>query len=235
MANHPLHGLAHVHRVVTQVAGHPCEVYVFDHHRSAFAPWVVAAREHGQLTLLSLDRHLDLERPAARLVEGTPSEALDAWARESLSPRNDDHVRAAMEAGAVARAVLVARSHEPSDLAELERTHELTVVRTVADVAGRARALLQGDGPVALDLDLDCFTTLSDADPEEVVPWDAEHVDAFLRPPGSQALWRDVLARTRVITLAREPYHCGGLARGARLWLAFSEVFFGRLLGVPEP
>ncbi|MBI5544373.1 MAG: hypothetical protein HY901_10815, partial [Deltaproteobacteria bacterium] len=65
--------------------------------------------------------------------------------------------------------------------------------------------------------------------------WDAEHIDAFLRPPDSERFWGPVLERTRLVTLAREPYHCGGLERGARLWRDFSEVFFGRLLGVPAP
>jgi hypothetical protein len=44
-----------------------------------------------------------------------------------------------------------------------------------------------------------------------------------------------VLSRTSLVTIAREPYHCGGLDRGAQLWRDFAEVFFRRLLGVPPP
>jgi hypothetical protein len=67
------------------------------------------------------------------------------------------------------------------------------------------------------------------------VPWDAELIEAFLCPPGSERFWDAVLARAALVTIAREPYHCGGLERGARLWLAFAEVFFRRVLGAPPP
>ena len=67
------------------------------------------------------------------------------------------------------------------------------------------------------------------------MPWDADHIEAFLRPPDSGPFWELLFARTRLVTIAREPYHCGGLSRGARLWLDFAEVFFRRLLGVPAP
>jgi len=76
---------------------------------------------------------------------------------------------------------------------------------------------------------------LSDAHPDEVVPWDAEHIDAFLRPPDWERFWAPLFQRTCLVTIAREPYHCGGLSRGARLWAEFAEVFFRRLLGVPAP
>jgi hypothetical protein len=88
---------------------------------------------------------------------------------------------------------------------------------------------------VVLDIDLDCFTTRSDGHPDEVLCWDAEQIESFLKPPGSERFWTSVLARTQLVTIAREPYHCGGFERAARLWLAFSEVFFRRLLGVPAP
>ncbi|MGC4116730.1 MAG: hypothetical protein QM765_19645 [Myxococcales bacterium] len=235
--------LAHVHRVTTHLGERTVDLFVFDHHRSAFPLWARFAAERGPLTLVTLDRHMDLERPASPPpAYASPLEELDAYARWKLSPRNDDHVLAALDCGALTDAVVLARSHAPTGLAGLHlykdaggRSHRVEVARTVEDAGPEALALVRSAGRIALDVDLDCFTTLSDAHLDEVVTWDAEHIDAFLRPPGSEDLWRQVLAKVCVVTIAREPYHCGGLERGARLWGEFSRVFFGRLLGVPAP
>lgn len=241
-APNPLLSLAHVHRVTTRLGARTLEVFVFDHHRGAFPLWAWAAQRWGPLTLVTLDRHMDLEPPASAPPPlDRPLEELDRHARWSLSPRNDDHVVAALEAGALGDALVVARSHLPASLEAFRpyrdragRAHEVRFARTIEEALGE-QAFLGAAARVALDVDLDCFTTLSDADPEEVVPWDAEHIDAFLRPPDSEAFWEALLGRTQLITIAREPYHCGGLGRGARLWGAFAEVFFERLLGVPAP
>jgi hypothetical protein len=235
--------LAHVHRVTTHLGERTVDLFVFDHHRGAFALWARYARERGPLTLVTLDRHMDLERPAhAPPAISSSLESLDGYARWKLSPKNDDHVLAAMEAGALADAAVLARSHAPTGLAQMHpyndaggRPHRLEIARTVEDAGPEILGLVRTAERIALDIDLDCFTTLSDAHPDEVVPWDAEHIDDFLRPPDSEEFWKLVLAKVCLVTIAREPYHCGGLERGARLWGAFSQVFFGRLLGVPAP
>lgn len=242
---HPLLALAHVHRVRTRVGKADRDVFVFDHHRAAFTLWAWAARETGPLTLVTLDRHMDLETPRNEPPPATTSlEALDGWARWNLSPKNDDHLVAAVEAGAIDGAAIIARSHAPASLEAFrpyrDRTgaeHRFAFARTLeaASESDELLSLVEGADRIALDIDLDCFTTLSDADFEEVVPWDVEHIDTFLRPPGSERFWTAILGRAHLVTLAREPYHCGGLDRGARLWRDFAEVFFRRLLGVPPP
>ena len=234
--------LLHVHRLTTRVGGRTCEGFVFDHHRQAFSLWARAAREAGPLALVTLDRHMDLEEPAIPVPDcAAPLPEIDACARQ-LCARNDDHVLAAFDSGALSDAAVIARSHQPADLARLNpyrdragREHQLAFARTVDEVGPDLLALVERAERVALDVDLDCFSTLSDGHPDEVVPWDEDHVDAFLRPPDSERFWSAVLSRTRLLTIAREPYHCGGLERGARLWRDFSEVFFRRLLGVPPP
>ncbi|MGI5864477.1 MAG: hypothetical protein ACOX6T_20840 [Myxococcales bacterium] len=236
--------LAHVHCVSTRIVGRHCEVYIFDHHRSAFPLWTLAAEKLGNpLTLVTLDRHMDLERPAALLPDGARSlESVDRYARFALSPRNDDHVLAAMEAGAIGDGVIIARSHQPGSLEAFRsfvdaqgRAHRCAFARTVDLVGDDARALIAKSSDIALDIDLDCFTTLSDGHHDEVLTWDLELIDAFLRPLDAEDFWRPVLERTRLVTIAREPFHCGGFGRSAALWPAFAEAFFCRLLGVPAP
>lgn len=192
---------------------------------------------------MTLDRHFDLQTPRAAAPDHrSPLDELDRFARHALAPSNDDHIRAAMEAGAITDGLFLARSHEPADLDALREwtdarglTHRSLTARTVAERKGACDALVEEAEDIVLDLDLDCFTTRSDGHPDEVLAWDRERIEGFLRPPGSDPFWSAVLERTRLITLAREPYHCGGLAQGARLWLDFAEVFFERLLGVPQP
>jgi hypothetical protein len=239
--------LAHTHRVTTRVRGRPLELFVFDHHRTAFSLWALAAKAlGGPLRLVSLDRHFDLERPQSPPPDiARPIEELDDYARLRLSPKNDDHILAAMEAGAIGDGALFARSHTPRSVPfpggftpyvdARGKPHHCHFARSPDEAPPALLEWLSRAGPVALDVDLDCFTTLSDGHLDEVLIWDEELIDAFLRPPGSQPFWDALLERTALVTLAREPYHCGGLERGARLWLAFSEVFFRGVLGVPPP
>lgn len=236
--------LADVHRITTRLKGRTVEVFVFDHHRTAFTLWCDAATRLGSaLTLVTLDRHMDLGIPKALAPDHrSPLEALDAFARHRLAPSNDDHIVAAMEAGAIDDALVIARSHRPPDLAIYQpfrdrrgATHPVGFADTVDAITPEQVAALRKGGPIVLDVDLDCFTTLSDGHLDEVLTWDRERIEDFLLPPDSAPFWDAALERTRLITLAREPYHCGGFARGARLWIDFAEVFFEKVLGVPPP
>lgn len=241
---HPLLALADVHRLTTVTRGRTIDVYVFDHHRTAFTIWTHAAQALGApLTLVTLDRHMDLGTPAAVAPRFTePLRQLDAFARHELAPSNDDHIVAATESGAIADAVVVARSHEPASLARfrplLDRTgtlHRFAFAPGPARLGADAHVLVREAGHIALDIDLDAFTTPSDGDPEELLAWDRAAITRWLQPPGSGSWWDELLARTAVVTIAREPYHCGGFARGAQLWRDFSAAFFVDLLRADEP
>lgn len=241
---HPLLALADVHRLTTEVRGRPLEAYLFDHHRSAFAVWCHTAATLGApLTLVTLDRHMDLGTPAAAPPDHrAPLAELDQFARHRLAPANDDHVVAALEAGALADVVVVARSHAPPSLDRFRPyrdarggTHRFAFARAPAALGPEAFELIREAKAIVLDVDLDCFTTLSDGHPDEVLGWDSALIDSWLRPPGSGPLWDELLARVSLVTVAREPYHCGGFDRGARLWLAFSGPFFQQLLGTDPP
>jgi hypothetical protein len=240
----PTLALADVHRVTTMVGGREIEVFLFDHHRTAFTLWSLAAqRLKGPLTLLTLDRHMDFGVPEVASPDYTSSiEELDAFARHRLATSNDNHIVAAMRAGAIGDAAVIARSHQPPELErfrpfvdERGRKHRCEFAPTVSRAGAAIQRLVNESTQLVLDIDLDCFTTMSDAHVEEVLAWDAALIDEFLRPPGSEAFWADVLSRVEVITIAREPYHCGGFSKGAKLWIDFATVFFERVLGVPAP
>ncbi|MBJ6759634.1 UPF0489 family protein [Myxococcaceae bacterium JPH2] len=232
----------------------PSDAYVFDPHRLALPSWVCALGAAGPPALLvTLDRHLDTVVPAR------PSDvpdisaglrALDEHARWSLDVRNYDHILAAMEAGVVGDALLIARSRPRGAFTEdtyvdtRGRTHRLVIAPTVdraaeayrAPAPGEAvRTVLEDAERVLLDVDLDCFTTLSDADPTTVIPWPRALIREFLLPSDSEPFWDAVLSKAVALTLAREPYHCGGLLASGALFRDIAEVLFRELLRVEPP
>lgn len=233
----------------------PRDAFVFDPHRLAFPCWALGLGARTPALLVTLDRHRDLVPPVAQtpdVSEGVA--ALDRFARESLDVRNVDHVLAAMDAGVLADALVIARSSPRGALEATPwtdrhgREHRLVNAPTVERVANgfgdessetrlaqEARELIESHEHVVLDIDLDCFTSLSDADPGTVLPWPRAVIREFLLPAGSEKFWAAVLSRTRVLTFAREPYHVGGLVAGNRLFEDAAEVVFRELLGTDVP
>ncbi|MEW6432069.1 MAG: hypothetical protein AB1730_11235 [Myxococcota bacterium] len=229
----------------------PSRAFVFDPHRLALPCWALAAAGRPAL-VVSLDRHFDTVPPEAPPSPGWSVAQYDEHARTKLSPRNTDHLLAAMEAGLATDAILFARAHP---LGSVERSwtdsrggvHELLaspLVDTVAADYGtaraspegqRAKALLERAEVVLLDVDLDCFTSPSDADPTTVLPWPEDVIASHVLPRGSEAYWDAVLAKCVALTFAREPGHCGGLVASGRLFEAAARVVFERLLRADVP
>lgn len=230
----------------------PARAFVFDPHRLALPCWAEVTRA-GPALLVTLDRHFDTVPPARPPAPGLSVEALDAHAREQLDPRNLDHVLAAMAAGVVSDALVVARARPVGALTDARWVdpsgvaHELVCAPTVDGLAAefgtplaspegkRAQALLARAERVLLDVDLDCFTTPSDADPTTVVPWPLELIRDYVRPRGSEAFWAAVLGKCVGFTFAREPGHCGGLVAGGRLFERACTVLFEELLHTDLP
>lgn len=237
----------------------PKTAYIFDPHRLALPCWAHALEEAGSkgpATLVTLDRHFDLVVP--RDVAAIPDRAaglraLDEHARWSLDVRNYDHIVAAMEAGLIGDVVAIARARpqgswtSPGYRDRRGGDHRFAVSPTVARIAeewddhapsstgGAVRALLEGDAPIVLDVDLDCFTTSSDADPMTVLPWPEEVIREFLAGKDLQPFWDAVLPRAICLTFAREPHHCGGLLAGGRLFETAARILFSELLDAGLP
>ncbi len=237
--------LAGVTRLAVEGRG-PRDVYVFDPQRLALACWALALEEHaapGPATLLPFDRHLHGAVPAepARGPDRSAGVlALDAHARLELDVRNVDHIVAAMEAGVVGDALVVARSSPRGALAA-ERyrdtrggEHRWVVAPTLEAVLDR-RGSIGREGPLLLDLDLDAFTTPDPAEPGDLLPWSLDAIRAHLRPPSATGFWEEALPRALALTLAREPYHCGGLIAGGHLFEVAAKVIFEEWLGAEMP
>lgn len=252
--HHPHLRLAGVLKLTLAGGRGPRDAYLFDPHRLALPAWAAALGEAGAPALLvTLDRHFDLVPPAhpERVPDRSAGlRALDEHARWSLDVRNYDHILAAMEAGLVGDALFIARAaprgaYTADTYTDTRgRVHRLVRVPTV-DAAAQAlaldpphqgaRALLEGEGPLVLDVDLDCFTSLSDADPTQVLPWPRAAIRDFLLPPDSEAFWERVLARSVALTLAREAHHCGGVLAADALFADASAVLFEELLRTALP
>ena len=219
------------------------DAFVFDPHRLALPSWAVGLEDRPAATLLTLDRHFDLVAPtvrAPRREEGL--RALDEYARWSLDVRNYDHVLAAMEAGLIADAVVVARFVPRGAMREGDWTdgrgvlHRIIAAESLASLPSSAIGLLKASSEIILDVDLDCFTTPLVEDPTSVAPWSREEIRrAVLETAPWPEVWNVVLPKTRVFTFAREPFHCGGLVAGGRLFEDAATVFFEELFGADAP
>ncbi len=225
----------------------PRHAFVFEPHRLALPAWAWALREAPRPALLvTFDRHLDLAAPKVLPPPGADVLALDEYARRKLDVRNVDHILAAMEAGLISDAVVIARSR-PEGCVSGDRwvdsrgtTHLLLVSPSLDRLVNSPNAvdaanLISGAKTTLLDFDLDCFTTLCDADPLSVVPWPVELIREQLLPDGSKDLWDAVLKKCAGLTFARESAHCGGLVAGDRLFAGAAQVIFRELLGVDLP
>jgi hypothetical protein len=224
-----------------------CDAFLFEPHRLALSCWALARQGQGPALLVSFDRHFDLVPPGD--LHAIPDvaaglRALDDHARWGLDVRNFDHILAAMEAGLVSDALLLARASPRGALSgerwkdrrggehRILRAPSLDALLHSAD-APLARALIAEAPSVLLDVDLDCFTTPSDADPTAIVPWTQELIRDHLLPQDD--LWPDLLAKTSALTFALEPHHCGGVTASHRLFRDAAQVLFVELLGADLP
>jgi hypothetical protein len=227
----------------------PKRAFVFDPHRLALPCWAEANAGAGPSVLVTLDRHFDTVEPVNRPSPGWSVTELETHARHQLDVRNYDHLLAAMEAQVISHAILVARAKPvgavtgPQWVDGRGAVHELIAAKTVDELThdehgpsgSRAFEVLREARSVLLDVDLDCFTTLSDADPTAVVPWTKELIAQHVLPRGSEAFWSLVLSKCVGLTFAREPSHCGGLIASNRLFEVACEVIFQRLLETDLP
>jgi hypothetical protein len=226
----------------------PKVAFVFDPHRLALPCWALAAHGSAPALLITLDRHFDLVPPKVKTPPGLSVLELDAHARRALDVRNYDHILAALDAGVITDVIAIARASPVGSFeGSLWQGHQLVRGRTVdsfsADFgteraspeAKQALALISQAPRIVLDVDLDCFTSSSDADPTTVLPWPQSVIREYLMPLGSEAFWAAVLPKCVALTLAREPNHCGGLIAGARLFEAAAQVLFTELLHTDLP
>lgn len=224
----------------------PQRGFVFDPHRLALPCWAAVAQGTPAL-LLTLDRHFDTVAPKASPPKGLSVEEYERFARDHLDHRNFDHVLAAMEAQVISDAIIVARARPVGAVTTDWHGHEVISAPTLdlltaewgtalATPEGkRAHAAVERASAIILDVDLDCFTTPSDADPTTIVPWSLELIRDFVRPRGSEPFWAEVLGKCVGFTFAREPSHCGGLIAAGRLFEHASQVLFAELFQADLP
>lgn len=248
--------LAGITRLGLSQSRGPKEVFVFEPHRLAFTCWALVAASKPKGLLVTLDRHFDLVPPAnvADIPDGSSSlRTLDDYVRWQLDVRNFDHILAAMEAQVVGDAIVIARARPAGCfqgqvyIDRLGHPHHIICVPTVdrlsygfgteeaMEEARRAHGSIQNASHIFLDVDLDCFTTVSDADPTSVVPWTKELISEHVMPEGSEPFWDAVLKKTACLTLAREAAHCGGLVASGRLFETAAQVLFQNLLNAALP
>ena len=233
----------------------PKRGFIFDDHRMALPCWALAMRGEAPALLLTLDRHFDLvaPRPWSLTPDLKDGRAMDDFARYQLDTRNYDHVIAAMELGIVSDVIAVARNHPQEAIKDLVwqdsrgQAHRILRAPRVSKLSegfglkGRGGPSQQAEewmvnaSSMLLDFDLDCFTSPSDAEPLNIVPWPASLIEDYLLPEGSELFWDRVLQKTSALTFAKEPVHCGGIIESNRLFETACRVIFQKLLRADLP
>lgn len=229
----------------------PKAAYLFEPHRLALPSWAHAAPPR-PATLVTLDRHFDLVAPVKAPPPGWSVLDYDRHARLELDERNVDHILAAMEAGLIGDAIVVARAaptgaftedryvdqrggvHQLIRVPTLERLLEDFGQRGASNATSRARAALESGAPTFFDIDLDCFTSPSDADPFMLVPWPRRLIREFLCLDAKE-FWEPVLSPCLALTIALEPKHCGGVIAAHQLFAEAAPVVFQELLATDLP
>jgi hypothetical protein len=230
----------------------PTEAYLFDGHRFALGCWAKNVSK-GPALLVTLDRHFDTVIPNVPIPQGLSVPQYDAYAFEQLDERNYSHILAAMDARIISDAIIIARARPVGSVGPGKwidssgTTHEIVGVKTVDDLSfefgtsgaspesKRACKLIQNASHIIFDIDLDCFTSFSDAEAMTVLPWPKDVIENFLLPRGSEAFWNSILEKCHIFTFAREPLHCGGVVAGNDLFKLAAEVVFEKLLHAQLP
>jgi hypothetical protein len=231
----------------------PKTAFLFDGHRFAFGCWADAAKEKGPGLLLTFDRHFDTVVPQLPIPHGLFGIEADEYAFRHLDARNYSHILAALDAQIVSHAIFVARARPVGSVGagtwvdSTGNVHELVSAPTLDALAydfGRAAAspesqrasqLIQEASHIVLDVDIDCFTSPSDAEPLTVLPWPSDVIRSFVMPPGSEDFWNTVLPKCSVLTVAKEPLHCGGVVAGHDLFKLVAQVIFVELFHAQLP
>jgi hypothetical protein len=237
--------MRHAGVIELQIGGRgPKSGYVFDPHRLALPCW---ADVEPPSLLLTFDRHFDTVRPKFEVPAGLEPQQYDAIALNKLDHRNFDHILGAMSAELISDVIIVARAKPVGAVTTSFAGHEFITAPTLDIISAewgtplaspegkRAYSAVERASTIILDVDLDCFTTPSDADPTSVIPWSLEVIRDFLLPRGSEAFWNSVLPKCQAFTFAREPSHCGGLIAAGRLFEHASQVIFAELFETDLP
>lgn len=196
------------------------EILIHEDHRWVL-PLVVDAQQRGLLPrpvpVALFDRHTDCAQPRRPLPAIATVEDALRLCEDHLSPHDDDWLIAGIETGILADVFLFGVDDRMGDL-PLAVGNQAVFGRWempgfLPEVGVNARRLLEGSGPILLDIDLDCFAY---AYRDQVWPW-SEEIFAH-QFSGEQTLWRSLVQRAGLITVCREAGCCGGDAHADRIW-----------------
>lgn len=226
-------------------------VFVFKNHRTSFYYWCKARKRFGisdSFFVVTMDHHNDLFPLLPEKI--TEIQALDLnnlvkvenFAKNKLKKLNDDYIFAAMEAGLIGDILIM--SAELPDIKEYTDStsvkHKIFHCLWPGDLSGprglltdsitkRNRELItsigydkNGNPDIVLDIDLDFFTYYY-CDNTYVI--DEENFkDIF----SDESLIWWIYDKARLITIAKEPWGCGGPQNSKRILRLLKKYFLER-------
>lgn len=220
------------------------EVAIVSRHRFAFYYWLKWWNKDDRLlSLVTMDWHNDVggtsdfDPKVIRDLDLSNSNEMALFCWAGSRSLDDGHIAPALYRGAFQRVdVINKQSRQDGCLAVEKQTNcdgevaEIRFHRCPADFAKWHRRQACGT-EIVFDLDLDYFTVehpSRDLGKQRLQP--ESYVHRVLDPQGE--LMSQLLPEVRRITIALEPYYCGGLSNCLRLLDLVSDTLFGCCLKI---
>lgn len=228
-------------------------VFIFKNHRTSFYYWCKARKEFGisdSFFVVTMDKHNDLfpllpEKIAEiQTLDLNNLVKVEDFVKNKLKKLNDDYIFAAMEAGVIGDILIMSPDVHALSLKEypdkLGRIHRIFHCIWPGDLSGTRGMLTDSIDPenrelirsigydtngnqnIALDIDLDFFTYFY-CDKIYVIR-EENFKDIF----SDDCLIWWIYNRARLITIAKEPWACGGAQNSKRILRLLDKYFLQR-------
>ena len=217
-------------------------VDLFDDHRLMFFSILSNRRTKSPLNLVSIDYHLDLAQPSksekANLskldLESEKEVAFFVW--HHLNPLNDNHILSAAYLNLISDIIILTKDRDPKCSEYRDKDGNKHNVHSYNDYNRFIENVELVEDNIFLDIDLDYFVKKSrDSNDNEIIKYVLKEKDyAIFNKRGR--LMRHCKDKLEMVTIAREPEHCGGvLNSNAILSRICSKLFHGSIAGGCRP
>lgn len=211
-------------------------VDLFDNHRLMFFSILSNRKTDSPLNLISIDYHLDLVEPYESEKEkllkldlrSEKEVAFFVW--HNLNPLNDNHILSAAYLNLLSDIIILTKDTDTINRKYLDKDGKEHNVYLYNDCNSFVERIKMVKGNILLDIDLDYFVEKSrDQNGNEIIKYEPKRKDYTIFNKRAK-LMQYCKDKLEMITIAREPEHCGGvLNSNAILARICNKLFHGSI------
>jgi hypothetical protein len=209
-------------------------VDVFDNHRFLFYSLATYTEKRKPLTLISLDYHQDLAPISdhetldlrALNLDDIKEVAFFCW--NHINPLNDSHILSAVYLGMIQDVFILCKDRDEVDVEYKDMQEVNHKVKSFRSETEFLKAIKAANTNIAFDIDLDYFIDRQDGDGNV---FSELHDDRFSVIDCQSDLLQSLYGKIKLLTIAKEPEHCGGTLISNRIFqIVHDKLFNGHLL-----